>query len=60
VTIDRARCGFRHEGYGTKGNDTPLNPAYLFYRELPQRDADIAAAAACWRSAATATASRRR
>lgn len=45
LTVDRgAMVDFVTEGYGTRGNDTPLNPAYTFYKELPARNADIAAA----------------
>ncbi len=45
LTIDRAAMmDFVTEGYGTKGNDTPLNPAYTYHLQQPQREADIASA----------------
>lgn len=45
LTVDReAMVGFVAQGYGTPGNDTPLNPAYHFYKALPLKKPDIAAA----------------
>jgi peptide/nickel transport system substrate-binding protein len=45
LTVDReAMVGFVAQGFGTPGNDVPLNPAYRFYKELPLRKPDIAAA----------------
>jgi peptide/nickel transport system substrate-binding protein len=45
LTIDRAAMvDFVVEGYGTPGNDTPLNPAYRFYQDLPLKKPDIAQA----------------
>ncbi len=45
LTVDRAAMvNFVTEGYGTPGNDTPLNPAYRFHRDLPLKKPDIAAA----------------
>lgn len=45
LTVDRAAMvDFVTEGFGTPGNDTPLNPAYRFYHGLPARKADIAKA----------------
>lgn len=42
LTIDRdAMVDFMTEGFGTKGNDTPLNEAYPFFEALPQREKDI-------------------
>ncbi len=42
LTIDRpAMVDLVCEGYGTPGNDTPLSPAYRFYRDLPLRKPDI-------------------
>ena len=47
LTVDRkAMVDFVTEGFGTPGNDTPLNPAYRFYSELPLRQPDIAEAKA--------------
>jgi peptide/nickel transport system substrate-binding protein len=47
LTIDRkAMVDFVTEGLGTPGNDTPMNPAYRFYSELPARQADLAKAKA--------------
>jgi len=43
--VDReAMVGFVAEGYGTPGNDTPLSPAYHFYKEMPLKPRDIAGA----------------
>ncbi len=45
LTIDRdAMVGFVAEGYGTPGNDTPINAAYHFYQAQPTRKPDIARA----------------
>jgi peptide/nickel transport system substrate-binding protein len=45
LTVDRtAMVGFVAEGYGTPGNDTPLSPAYHFYRDLQLKKRDIPAA----------------
>ena len=45
LTIDReAMAGFVAGGYGTPGNDTPLSPAYHFYKDTPLKKPDIAKA----------------
>ncbi|CCE04260.1 putative ABC transporter (substrate binding component) [Bradyrhizobium sp. STM 3843] len=45
LTIDReAMAGFVAGGYGTPGNDTPLSPAYHFYKDMPLKKPDIAKA----------------
>lgn len=45
LTIDRAALvDYVAEGYGTPGNDTPLNPAYRFHRDLALKKPDIAKA----------------
>lgn len=45
LTVDReAMVQFIADGLGTPGNDTPINPAYQFYRELPLRQRDPAKA----------------
>jgi len=45
LTVDReAMVGFVAEGYGTPGNDTPLSPAYHFYKDMPLKPRDIAGA----------------
>lgn len=45
LTIDRAQMvNFVTEGFGTPGNDTPLNKAYRFYSDQALKKADIAAA----------------
>jgi peptide/nickel transport system substrate-binding protein len=45
LTIDReAMAGFVAGGYGTPGNDTPLSPAYRFYKDSALRKPDIAKA----------------
>jgi peptide/nickel transport system substrate-binding protein len=45
LTVDReAMVGFVAQGYGTPGNDTPMNGAYHFYQAQPERKPDIAAA----------------
>ena len=47
LTIDRtAMVDFVTEGYGTPGNDTPLNAAYRFYSEQALKKPDIARAKA--------------
>ena len=45
LTIDRqAMAGFVAGGYGTPGNDTPLSPAYRFYKDSALKKPDIAKA----------------
>ncbi|MEI4472356.1 ABC transporter substrate-binding protein [Frigidibacter sp. MR17.24] len=45
LTIDRdAMVDFMTEGLGTKGNDTPLNGSYPFFKQIPQREQNIAEA----------------
>ncbi len=45
LTVDRtAMVGFVAQGYGTPGNDTPLSPAYHFYKDMPLKKPDIATA----------------
>ena len=40
LTVDReAMVDFVAEGFGTPGNDTPMNAAYRFYKELPRQEA---------------------
>jgi peptide/nickel transport system substrate-binding protein len=47
LTIDRAAMvGFVAQGYGTPGNDDPMNSAYHFYKDLPLKKPDIAKAKA--------------
>lgn len=47
LTIDReAMVGFVAGGFGTPGNDTPLSPAYHFYKDLPLKKPDYAKAKA--------------
>ncbi|MBB4350197.1 ABC transporter substrate-binding protein [Aliirhizobium cellulosilyticum] len=42
LTVDReAMVGFVTEGFGTIGNDTPLNPSYQFFQQVKQREANI-------------------
>ena len=42
MTIDRAAMvDFVTEGYGTPGNDTPLNAAYRYYADQPLKKPDI-------------------
>ena len=42
LTVDRdAMLDFMTEGFGTKGNDTPLNESYPFFEALPQREQNI-------------------
>ncbi len=36
--------GFVAQGYGTPGNDSPMNSAYHFFRDQPLKKADIPAA----------------
>ncbi len=45
LTVDReAMVGFVAGGYGTPGNDTPMNAAYRFYKDMPLKKPDIAKA----------------
>jgi peptide/nickel transport system substrate-binding protein len=45
LTVDRtAMVDFVTEGYGTPGNDTPLNAAYRFHKDLPLKKSDLAQA----------------
>jgi peptide/nickel transport system substrate-binding protein len=45
LTVDRpAMVGFVAQGYGSPGNDVPLNAAYHFYDALKLRQPDIARA----------------
>jgi peptide/nickel transport system substrate-binding protein len=45
LTVDReAMVGFVAQGYGTPGNDSPMNAAYHFYQAQPQRKPDLARA----------------
>jgi peptide/nickel transport system substrate-binding protein len=45
LSVDRkAMVDFVTEGLGTPGNDTPLNPAYRFYADLPAKRPDLAKA----------------
>lgn len=45
LTVDRAAMvGFVAQGYGTPGNDSPMNSAYHFFRDQPLKNADIPAA----------------
>lgn len=42
LTVDReAMVGFVTEGFGTPGNDTPLNPSYQFFKGVTQREKNI-------------------
>lgn len=42
LTVDReAMVDFVTEGFGTVGNDTPLNASYRFFKQLPQREKNI-------------------
>ncbi len=42
LCIDRnAMIDFVAEGYGTAGNDSPVNSAYNFYKDLPLRQVNI-------------------
>ncbi|KGD99998.1 ABC transporter substrate-binding protein [Rhizobium sp. YS-1r] len=45
LTVDReAMVGFVTEGFGTPGNDTPLNASYQFFKGVKQREKNIAEA----------------
>ena len=45
LAVDReAMVGFVAQGYGTPGNDVPLNSAYRFYKAQPLRKPDVGAA----------------
>jgi len=45
LTVDReAMVGFVTEGFGTPGNDTPLNASYQFFKGVKQREQNIAEA----------------
>jgi peptide/nickel transport system substrate-binding protein len=45
LTVDRdAMVGFVAQGYGTPGNDAPMNAAYHFYQAQPTRTPDLARA----------------
>jgi peptide/nickel transport system substrate-binding protein len=45
LTVDRATMvNFVTEGFGSPGNDSPLNPAYRYYADQPLKNADIARA----------------
>lgn len=45
LTVDRdAMVGFVAEGFGTPGNDTPVNAAYRFFKDMPFRKPDPARA----------------
>jgi len=45
MTVDRkAMVDFVAEGYGTPGNDTPLNAAYTFFKQVSAKNPDIAGA----------------
>jgi len=47
LTVDRvAMVDLVTEGYGTPGNDTPLNSAYRYYADQPLKKPDIAKAKA--------------
>lgn len=42
LTVDReAMVAFTANGFGTPGNDTPINTAYPFYAELPERKPNL-------------------
>ncbi|WP_087001214.1 ABC transporter substrate-binding protein [Rhizobium sullae] len=42
LTVDReAMVDFVTEGFGTPGNDTPLNPSYQFFKAAKQREKNI-------------------
>lgn len=42
LTVDRAAMvDFMTEGFGVKGNDTPLNESYPFFEALPQREQNL-------------------
>ena len=45
LTIDRAAMvDFVTQGFGTPGNDTPLNASYQFFKAIPNREKNIAEA----------------
>jgi peptide/nickel transport system substrate-binding protein len=45
MTVDRtAMAGFVAQGYGTSGNDVPINAAYHFFKPVPEKKTDIAGA----------------
>ncbi|MFI5015011.1 MAG: ABC transporter substrate-binding protein [Hyphomicrobiales bacterium] len=45
LTIDRkAMVDFCAQGYGTPGNDVPMNGAYHFFKPVPEKKPDIAKA----------------
>lgn len=45
LAMDReAMVGFVAQGYGTPGNDVPMNAAYHFHKDFPLKKPDIAAA----------------
>jgi peptide/nickel transport system substrate-binding protein len=45
LCVDRAALvDFVAEGFGTQGQDTPLNPAYTYFVEQPAKKVDIAGA----------------
>ncbi|WP_367273925.1 ABC transporter substrate-binding protein [Bosea sp. (in: a-proteobacteria)] len=45
LAVDReALVGFIAHGLGQTGADTPLNPSYYYYKQLPLKKADMAAA----------------
>ena len=47
LTLDRqAMIDLVADGYGTPGNDTPINSAYRYYADAPQKMPDIARAKA--------------
>jgi peptide/nickel transport system substrate-binding protein len=47
LTVDRdAMIGFVAQGFGSPGNDVPINAAYHFYDNLPLKKPDIARAKA--------------
>ncbi|KKX25671.1 ABC transporter substrate-binding protein [Rhizobium sp. LC145] len=42
LTVDReAMVGFVTEGFGTPGNDTPLNASYRFFKDVAKREKNI-------------------
>lgn len=42
LTVDRqAMVDFVTEGFGTPGNDTPLNASYRFFKDVAKREANI-------------------
>ncbi|WFS04036.1 ABC transporter substrate-binding protein [Rhizobium tumorigenes] len=42
LTVDRqAMVDFVTEGFGTPGNDTPLNASYQFFKAIPEREKNI-------------------